>query len=148
MALENSGISLDATELVHEAYVNLFHGQEPRWENRAHFFTAAAEAMRRILIQQARRKGRLKRGGDLQRVSFESSAGKLDPRAESLLELDRALERLEERDPKMAEVVKLRYFAGLSVPETAQALGTSPRTVNRHWTAARAWLYQELETGA
>ncbi len=145
MAREKPGQTLEPTALVHEAYVQLFRHQEPRWENRAHFFTAAAEAMRRILIQRARRKGRLKRGGDLERVPFESSVGKLDPRPESLLALDEALGRLEALDEVMAKVVKLRYFAGLTVPETARALQTSPRTVNRHWTAARAWLHQELE---
>lgn len=145
MAREKPGQTLEPTALVHEAYVQLFRNQEPRWENRAHFFTAAAEAMRRILIQRARHKGRLKRGGDLERVPFESSVGKLDPRSESLLALDEALDRLEALDEVMAKVVKLRYFAGLTVPETARALQTSPRTVNRHWTAARAWLHQELE---
>lgn len=147
MARERPGQTLDPTALVHEAYLELFRQQEPRWENRAHFFTAAAEAMRRILIQQARRKSRLKRGGDLQRVPFESSTGKLLPRAESLLALDEALDRLEAMDETMVEVVKLRYFAGLTVVETARALGISTRTVNRHWTAARAWLHQELEEG-
>lgn len=146
MASEKPGQTLQSTALVHEVYLRLLRGQEPRWENRAHFFTAAADAMRRILIEQARRKGRLKRGGDHVRVALESSDVVLAPRKESFLALDRALERLEELDANMATVVKLRYFAGMTVEETAQTLGVTERTVYRHWRAARAWLSRELET--
>jgi len=145
MAAESPGQTLQPTALVHEAYLRLLRNQEPRWDNRAHFFTAAADAMRRILIERARRKGRLKRGGDRERVDLESSEGALDPRDETLLALDQALGRLEALDPAMARVVKLRYFAGLTVEETARAIGITERTVYRQWSAARAWLHRELE---
>ena len=144
MAGEGPGQTLQPTALVHEVYIRLLRGQEPRWENRAHFFTAAAEAMRRILIERARRKRRLKRGGGARHVQLETADGYLDPESENLLALDEALDRLEARDPRMAQVVKLRYFAGLTVSETAQALKSSPRTVDRLWSAARAWLHREL----
>jgi RNA polymerase sigma factor (TIGR02999 family) len=144
MAREKSGQTLQPTALVHEVYLQLLRDQEPRWENRAHFFTAAAEAMRRILIQRARSKSRLKRGGDLHRVELDSAARWHEPRADAFLALDQALNRLEARDPEMAGVVKLRYFAGLTIEETARILDTSPRSVNRQWAGARAWLNREL----
>ena len=144
MGGERPGQTLQPTALVHEVYLRLLHNQEPRWDNRAHFFTAAAQAMRRILIERARSKGRLKRGGDVQRVQLETADGYLDPNSENLLALDQALTALEARDAPMAQVVKLRYFAGLTVEETAQALQSSPRTINRQWSAARAWLHREL----
>jgi RNA polymerase sigma factor (TIGR02999 family) len=145
MARERPGHTLQATALVHEAYVRLFAGQSPRFENRAHFFGAAAEAMRRILVERARRHARLKRGGDHQRVSLGDlvdEKGSVDP--EQLLALDIVLERLQATDPTMAQVAKLRYFSGLTVEETAEALGVAPRTVNRLWLAARAWIHREL----
>lgn len=144
MARERGGQTLQPTALVHEVYLQLLRDQEPRWENRAHFFTAAAEAMRRILVQQARSKSRLKRGGNLHRVELDSAAGWHEPRSDAFLALDQALSRLEAQDPGMAEVVKLRYFAGLTIEETARVLDTSTRSVNRQWAGARAWLYQEL----
>lgn len=146
MASEKPGQTLQSTALVHEVYLRLLRNQEPRWDNRAHFFTAAADAMRRILIEQARRRSRLKRGGDQQRVELGSSDGSLAPRDETLLALDQALDRLEAIDPAMARVVKLRYFAGLTVEETARTLGITDRTVYRQWQAARSWLHRELAT--
>lgn len=144
MAREKPGQTLQPTALVHEVYLRLFGNENIRWENRAHFFGVAAEAMRRILIERARKKASLKRGGDKLRVTFaEAIAGK-EPRAEEILALDQALSRLESRDPLMAQVVKLRYFAGLTVKETASAVGTSPRTVNNLWAVARAWLHREM----
>lgn len=143
MARERPNHTLQPTAVVHEAYVRLIGGQSPGWKNRAHFFGAAAEAMRRILIDHARRKLSRKRGGDQLRVELGSPA-EPETSLEELLALDEALGRLEARDPAMASVVKLRYFAGLSVEETARALDTSPRSVNRAWTAARSWLKREL----
>lgn len=144
MARERAGQTLQPTALVHEAYLRLFGKTRPRWENRAHFFGAAAEAMRRILIERARSQARLKRGGARERVPLTEIAGEQTLDAEDLLSIDRALDGLEARDPAMARVVKLRYFAGLTVDETAAALDVGPRTVDRHWTAARAWLQREL----
>lgn len=143
MARERSDHTLQPTAVVHEAYLRLLGDQSARWENRGHFFGTAAEAMRRILIDHARRRTSLKRGGDQRQVELGEVAG-ADPRLEELLALDQALDRLEERDEAMAKVVKLRYFAGLSVDQTAQALGVSQRSVNRSWTAARSWLRREL----
>lgn len=145
LARERPGQTLQPTALVHEAYLRLFAGQEPRWENRSHFFGAAAEAMRRILIERARRHSRLKRGGSRERVTLDEDATAQEGGdAEELLALDLALDRLEQRDPVMARVVALRYFAGLTVEETADTLDMAPRTVNRHWLAARAWLQREM----
>lgn len=141
---ERPGQTLQPTGLVHEAYLRLLGDQPTSWQNRRHFFAAAAEAMRRILIERARRAARLKRGGDQERVSLGAVAEAIEPRLEEMLDLDHALRALAERDAEMAEVVKLRYFAGLTVEETAAALETSPRSVNRSWTAARAWLLREL----
>ncbi len=148
MAKEKPGQTLQPTALVHEAYIRLLGKDAPRWDNRAHFFTAAAEAMRRILIENARHKTALKRGGDQLRITLGDVADGESARFEELLALDEALQRLEERDAAMAQVVKLRYFAGLTVEETAKALDTSPRSVNRHWTAARAWLRRELSSAS
>jgi RNA polymerase sigma factor (TIGR02999 family) len=145
MAQERADHTLQPTAVVNEAYLRLCGPQAPSWQNRAHFFGAAAEAMRRILIDHARRKVSLKRGGDQVRVELPDVAGQGDTDLEDLLSLDRALDRLEERDPAMAKVVKLRYFAGLSVEQTAEALDMAPRSVNRAWTGARAWLRREME---
>jgi RNA polymerase sigma factor (TIGR02999 family) len=144
LARERPGQTLQATALVHEAYLRLVGDADPSWENRGHFFAAAAEAMRRILIERARRYAAEKHGGGQNRVTLSEEIAATIGTAEELLALDLALTRLEQRDFQMATVVKLRYFAGLEVEETAQALGTSSRTVNRLWTAARAWLAQEL----
>jgi RNA polymerase sigma factor (TIGR02999 family) len=144
LARETPGQTLQPTALVHEAYLRLVENPEMRWENRGHFFAAAAEAMRRILIERARRYARKKHGGEQQRIPLHEDLLGEQPRAEELLDLDRALEGLEAQDAAMADVVKLRYFAGLSVEETARALDVSPRSVNRLWTGARAWLQREM----
>jgi RNA polymerase sigma factor (TIGR02999 family) len=142
MAQEKPGQTLDATALVHEAYLRLIGDQQ--FDHRGHFFAAAAEAMRRILVEAARRKGREKRGGgrirlDLDRIDMISEEG-----AKDLLTLDEALTQLASEDPVVAAVVNLRYFAGLTIEETAASLGVSVRTANRHWAYARAWLFDRL----
>jgi RNA polymerase sigma factor (TIGR02999 family) len=152
MRHEKAGYTLQTTELVHEAYLRLAPQDGSEWANRRHFFSAAAEAMRRILIERARAKSRVKRGGDADgrpapRVSLDLAevaalADDRDP--ESVLALDRAIERLAEREGRVAQVVKLRFFAGLSVEEIAEVFETSPRTILRDWAFARAWLYREL----
>jgi RNA polymerase sigma factor (TIGR02999 family) len=148
MDCEKPGQTLQPTALVHEAYLRLMGGagQDCPWENRAHFFGAAAEAMRRILVENARRKAAVKHGGGRHRVSFgaiDLAEGRVED-DEALPAIDEALSRLEACDGRMAAIVKLRYFAGLSVEETARALGVSDRTVNRDWVAARAWLRREV----
>jgi RNA polymerase sigma factor (TIGR02999 family) len=145
LAQEQPGQTLQATALVHEAYLRLVDvDQAQHWNSRGHFFAAAAEAMRRILVEQARKRGRLKRGGDRQRLDLDALqlAGPDVP--DELLALDEALAELAQRHPDKAELVKLRYFAGLTVAEAAQALGISTSTADRHWTYARAWLYRHI----
>ena len=144
LARERPGQTLQATALVHEAYLRLVGEEDPGWSGKGHFYAAAAEAMRRILIEQARRKGRLRRGGDRHRVTYADSQVADDADAQELLDIDDALDRLEAQDVRMATVVKLRFFAGLSVDETARMLDVSTRTVNRAWLAARAWLKHEV----
>ncbi len=145
MREERPGQTLQATALVHEAYIRLVNVEKAQhWESRNCFFAAAAEAMRRILVDLARRKGRLKRGGDRQRQEFSEASIPAAGSDDDLLQLDAALEDLEKRDARKAQVVKLRYFAGLSVEETATALGVSPSTVDRDWTYARAWLFRKM----
>jgi RNA polymerase sigma factor (TIGR02999 family) len=144
LARERPGQTLQPTALVHEAYLRLVEGADPGWDGKRHFFAAAAEAMRRILIERARRRAAEKHGGSAERVTLEDVAAEAEVAPETLLAIDEALDRLEKIDREMAQVVKLRYFAGLSVGETAESLGLSPRTVNRHWTGARAWLLREL----
>jgi RNA polymerase sigma factor (TIGR02999 family) len=145
MAEEASGNTLNATALVHEAYLRLVTPADAaRWDNRGHFFAAAAEAMRRLLVEKARRKRRRKRGGDRRRVSLEAAESLVQEPSEDLLALDEALTRLTAHDPIKAEVVKLRFFAGLTMPEVAQSLGLSLATAERYWTYARTWLYAEL----
>jgi RNA polymerase sigma factor (TIGR02999 family) len=145
MAQERPGQTLDATALVHEAYLRLVEVPEAgQWHGRGHFFAAAAEAMRRILIDQARRKKSAKAGGQLQRVDLDGDrlfAPADDPDPDELLALDAALEQFEQEDPLKARLVKLRYFAGLSIPDAAAALGISPATAKRHWVYARSWLF-------
>jgi RNA polymerase sigma factor (TIGR02999 family) len=147
LAQEKPGQTLDATALVHEAYLRLV-GAKPQaaeWANRRHFFTAAAEAMRRILVESARRKGRLKRGGDLERVELEDiSAPQPD---QDLLALNEALTLFAAEYPDKAELVELRYFAGLSVEDAARCLGVSRATADRWWSFARAWLYERIRRG-
>jgi RNA polymerase sigma factor (TIGR02999 family) len=144
LAREKPGQTLQATALVHEAYLRLV-GPDPErsWNSRAHFFAAAAEAMRRILIDKARRRRRPKHGGGRQRVELEEAVPLAEP-GEELLALDEALQKFAQKEPAKAELVKLRFFAGLTIPEIAQALGISVATAERHWTYARVWLYAEL----
>ncbi len=145
MAQETPGQTLQATALVHEAYLRLVDdGQAQPWNNRGHFFAAAAEAMRRILIEKARGKQRLRHGGGRQRLALDDLDLRQVEAAEDVLALDEALEQLAGEEPVIAHLVKLRYFAGLTIEETAAALDVSVRTANRHWAYARAWLYQRL----
>jgi RNA polymerase sigma factor (TIGR02999 family) len=148
MASERTDHSLNATALVHEAYLKLVGSDAAslQWANRAHFFAAAAEAMRRILVDHARAKGRLKRGGRLAKLTLNVALLGAEEQAEETVALDEVLRRLEEQDPRMARIVSLRFFAGLSVEETALALDLSPRTVKRDWSTARAWLYREMRS--
>ena len=141
---EHTGHTLAATALVHEAYLRLLSGNYPTWNDRQHFFRAAAEAMRRVLIEHARKRARVKRGGNPVRISLSDITVATDEDPAALLALDEAIRRLEEEEPSAAEVVRLRFFAGLSVEETAQALDLSERTVKREWAFARAWLYDAL----
>ena len=150
---ERAGHTLEATGLVHEAWLRLADQDRVSWRGRGHFFAVGAKMMRRLLVDHARRRGSAKRGGDWQRVTLAGVAlggGKLDAGeldAEELLALDRALERLAELDPRQARVVELRYFAGLAMAEVAEHLGVSKRTVEGDWTHARAWLRRALEEG-
>jgi RNA polymerase sigma factor (TIGR02999 family) len=145
LAQEKPGQTLDATALVHEAYLRLVGPcDQPRWDHRGHFFAAAAEAMRRVLVENARRKLRQRHGGGIERVDLEQvepSAPELD---HDLLALDDALEKLARHDETKAELVKLRCFAGLTQVEAAAILGISTSTADRHWAFARAWLHQEI----
>ena len=145
LAGEPAGQTLQATALVHEAYLRLVGQQdEPRWDNRRHFFAAAAEAMRRLLIDNARRKGRLKHGGDLHRHDVTAIDVPVPEPDVDVLAVDAALEKLAVRDPIKAELVKLRFFAGLTLEQAAQALEISSATAERYWAYARAWLYREI----
>jgi RNA polymerase sigma factor (TIGR02999 family) len=145
LADERPGQTLQATALVHEAFLRLVGAADSQhWNNRGHFFAAAAEAMRRILVEQARRKQRVRHGGEFQRIDLDNQLAASDAADDKLLALDEALEQLAAEQPEAAQVVKLRYFAGLTIEETAAALQISVRTVNRHWAYARAWLYQQL----
>jgi RNA polymerase sigma factor (TIGR02999 family) len=141
---ERPGHTLQATALVHEAYLRLLGGEGTDWSNSGHFFAAAAEAMRRILVESARRRSRLKRGGDLRRVPLEAADAIVLPDSTDLLALDEALEKLAREDRQKAELVKLRYFAGLTVAQAGEVLGVSRATADRYWTYARAWLYREM----
>ena len=141
---ERPAHTLQPTALVNEAYLRLVDQREPRWQNRAHFFAIAAQAMRRIVIDHARQHGRQKRGGGQERVALEAIERAGDPRSVDLRALDQALERLAALDARQARIVELRYFAGMSVDEVAEALAISPSTVAREWVHARAWLHQTL----
>lgn len=146
LANERPGHTLQTTALVNEAYLRLTGGSDVAWSGRAHFFAAAAEAMRRILIDRARRRRTEKRGGGLERVTLDEARVGHPSAPEELLALDEALERLEARDPRRAQVVKLRFFAGCTEQEIARVLGLSERSVSRLWTGARAWLYDQMAT--
>jgi RNA polymerase sigma factor (TIGR02999 family) len=146
LAREASGNTLDATALVHEAYLRLVAPAEAdRWANRSHFFAAAATAMRRILIERARRKQRTIHGGDRQRQELHSDLVAAPERDDELVALDAALVRLAERDPLKARLVELRYFAGFTGDQAAEILGISPSTADRHWVYVRAWLRREVQ---
>jgi RNA polymerase sigma factor (TIGR02999 family) len=147
LAREAPGHTVQPTSLVHEAYLRLTADEKVEWANRRHFFAAAAQAMRRIRIDDARKRKRLKRGGGQQPVPLEEAAATFDQDPAEMLAIDEALKKLERIDPRKAEVVLLRYFAGLSVDETAKALEVSPRTVDNEWHFARAWLHRELTKG-
>jgi RNA polymerase sigma factor (TIGR02999 family) len=149
LAPEKPGQTLQPTALVHEAYLRLVGGEQSQnWEGRGHFFAAAAEAIRRILVEAARHKGRVRHGGGRKRVELDDGCSLAEPPPDDdLLALDEALLRLEAGQPEVAAVVKLRYFAGLTAEEAAAALDISLRTANRHWAFARAWLLDALGGG-
>jgi len=142
---EKPGQTLQPTALVHEAYLRLMKDRPDRWQNRAHFCAIAAHSMRQILIERARARGAAKRGGARPRVTLEEALIGSEDRSIDLLALDEALERLAALDPEQARLVELRFFGGLTVEETAEAMDISPATVKRHWTIAKAWLARELE---
>jgi RNA polymerase sigma factor (TIGR02999 family) len=145
VAQERPGQTLQATALVHDAYIRLVDvDQAQHWNSRGHFFAAAAEAMRRILLNRARDKGRLKRGGQRSRVDLSSVELATDAPDDDLLAIDECIERLSAENPECVQVVKLRFFAGLSIDETASAMGISASTAKRHWAFARAWLFDAL----
>jgi len=147
MAQENPGQTLQATALVHEAYIRLVDVDKAQhWDSRGHFFSAAAEAMRRILVNRARDKGRKKRGGELQRINLSKIEIAVETPDDDLLALDEAVERLAEENQECANVVKMRFFAGLSAEEAATALGIAKSTADRYWAYARAWLFAELRS--
>jgi RNA polymerase sigma factor (TIGR02999 family) len=148
VAAEPAGQTLQPTALVHEAWLRLGGGQEAKFANRAHFIAAAAEAMRRILIDRARSKHQLRRGGDRQRVDLESVTVAVDDPDETVLAVHEALDRLAACEPLKAQIVKLRYFVGMSHQEIATELGLAEPTIRRHWAYARSWLYAELKAGA
>ena len=138
------GQTLQATALVHEAYLRLSREPDQRWQNRAHFFASAAEAMRRILIEQARRKATLRRSGNNRRVPLEEIDVQAPQPEDRLLQVDSVMEELEAEYPLQAQIVKLRFFAGLSHHEVAALLGVSEKTVRRHWNFSKIWLYQRI----
>ncbi len=144
LSQERPGQTLQATALVHEAYIRLVGEEARNWKSRTHFFLASAEAMRRILIENARRKRRLKRGGDQQRVDFEDATMAIEEPKEDVIALDEALAKLAEEDPVKAKLVELRYFAGLTIEQAAELLGISITAAKRHWVYARTWLYREI----
>jgi RNA polymerase sigma factor (TIGR02999 family) len=147
LANEAPGQTLQPTALVHEVWLRLAGNSDSDWQNRTHFLAAAAEAMRHILIDNARRKQRIRHGGDLKRVNFDKVDLASATDDETLLRVDEVLGKFATEDPVKAELVKLRYFAGLSIPEAATALGMSESTAKRAWAYARAWLYDELKRG-
>jgi RNA polymerase sigma factor (TIGR02999 family) len=141
---EKPGQTLQATALVHEAYIRLLGDESQNWGSQGHYFIAAAEAMRRIIIENARRKKRLKRGGNLQRIEFSEAQAIVGNSDDDLTALDEALEKLTEKDKVKADLVKLRFFAGLTTQQAAKALGISHNTADRYWAYARSWLHLEV----
>lgn len=145
MAREKPGQTLQATALVHEAWIRLAGSDQQRWDSRRHFFAAAAESMRRILVEKARRRLRVRHGGGLERVNLDEVEIPGGVREEQLVAVDEALSRLELEDPRKAELVKLRYFVGLNNREVSEAMGVSEATVERHWSFAKAWLFTQIK---
>jgi RNA polymerase sigma factor (TIGR02999 family) len=146
MARESPGQTLQATALVHEAWLRLVGGNETLWNSRGHFFGAAAEAMRRILLERARKKARVRHGGQLQRVNLDEVTVATQDSDDIIVAVNEALEKLAAESPQKAEIVKMRYFGGLEHAEIAEALGVSEPTIRRHWAYARSWLYAELKS--
>jgi len=142
---ERRNHTLQPTALVHEAYVRLLDSRNPNWENRAHFLGAAANVIRRVLVDHARSRNRVKRDGNWLRVTLSEALTGGQALDLDILALDHAMGRLQEEDPEEHQVVELRFFGGMSIPETAKALGVSERTVERRWSYARAWLFRELQ---
>lgn len=150
MDREPAGHTLQPTALVHEAYLRLVgdeSGSDVKWDNRGHFFAAAALAMRRILVERARKHGRIKRGGDRRRENLTDELASYEPADMDMVALDEALTKLEGQNPRVSRIVMLRYFAGLGVEDTAAALGIGPTTVKAEWNYARAWLHREMAGG-
>jgi RNA polymerase sigma factor (TIGR02999 family) len=139
------GQTLQPTALVHEAYLRLVRDQDPGWKDRRHFFGAAAQAMRDILIDQARRKASFKRGGQAQRIELAEGIAWIEPPSGDILALEDAIQHLNAEDPRLAEIVRLRYYTGLSVEETAEVVGVSVSSLKRDWRCARAWLARRLD---
>ncbi|MFC1795055.1 ECF-type sigma factor [Planctomycetota bacterium] len=148
MSLESPGQTLQPTALVHEAYIRLVGSEARNWNSRTHFFCAAAESMRRILIDNARRKQRLKRGGGQEKLGLEDAEITIEAPSGDIVALDEALAKLASTDKEKADLVKLRYFAGLTLEQAADILGLSKSMAKRHWTYARAWLYRQINTGS
>lgn len=148
LRMERPGHTLGTTGLLHETYLKLVKVDGIRYRDRAHFFAIAARAMRWVLVSYATRRRTAKRGGGLREVTFDDAVAVARERSEELLALEEALRRLEEEDPRHGRVVECRFFGGMSIEETAEALGVSPATVKRDWTMARAWLHRELSGGA
>jgi len=144
MSRERGGHTLQTTALLNEAYLRLVDNTKPLWQNRTHFVAAAAQLMRRIMVDHARERHSLKRGGDTLKVTLDEAALVTGTRSEELLALDEALERLGAQDPRKSQIVELRYFGGLTAEETAEFLKVSLRTVEREWNMAKAWLYRAL----
>jgi RNA polymerase sigma factor (TIGR02999 family) len=140
-----AGHTLQTTALVHEAFLRLARGRQAGWTDRVHFYAVAATAMRQVLVDHARRRGASKRGGDYDRVGLATGDLGIDTQAELMVEIDDALQKLSALDPRLTRVVECRFFAGMSEPETAAALGVTDRTVRRDWVKARAWLHRELD---
>jgi len=148
MSQERPGQTLQATALVHEAYIRLVGSDDRDWSGRTHFFAAAAEAMRRILIENARRKQRLKHGGARQKIDFDDVSIVIEGPSDDIVALDEALKKLALEDPVKADLVKLRYFAGLTIEQAAGILNISRATADRYWSYSRAWLFDKINKGA